>query len=67
MIDKLRRKLAKLIAPKPVKKIKKAEKSTYDSHIYGYFDKDHVRGLMADKSYQQHKRNKQATVVGIEQ
>jgi len=66
MIDKLRRKLAKLIAPKPVKRVKKAEKYTYNSHIYGYFDKDHVKDLMSDKSYQQYKRNKQATVVGIE-
>ena len=65
MIDKLRRKLSKLIAPKPVKRVKKAE-YTFDLQNYEYSKKDHVRNLMADKSYQQYKRNKQATVVGIE-
>ena len=67
MIDKFRRKLAKLIAPKPVKRVKKAQEYTNVMQNYGYFNKDEVKGLMSDKSYQQFKRNKQSTVVGIEQ
>ena len=62
MFDKLRRKLAKLIAPKPKKRVKK-QKYTYDP----FFDKyTSAKEFIKDKSYQQFKRNKQATVVGIE-
>jgi hypothetical protein len=61
MFNKFRRKLAKLIAPKPVKRVKKNKVQIEFIEKYKEFDR-----IMNDKSYHQYKRNKQATVVGGE-
>jgi len=68
MLNKFRRKLAKLIAPKPVKRVKKAKNYTYDLQYLGLPNRNSinfVKDLQADKSYQKNKLNKQATVVVI--
>ena len=67
MFDKFRRKLAKLIAPKPKKRAKK--QYIHDASYDCYPTKaayDSVNEILNNKSYQQNKRNKQATVVGGE-
>ena len=67
MFDKFRRKLSKLIAPKPKKRTKK--QYIYDASYDFYPTKsayDSVKEILNNKSYQQNKRNKQATVIGSE-
>lgn len=66
MLDKFRRKLAKWIAPKPKKRIKKAAK-VYDWEFERQQQgREIIRSIMDDKGYQLKIRRKQATVVGGE-
>ena len=67
MFDKFRRKLAKWIAPKPKKRVKKE----YIHDVYYDFfptksQYDSVKEILNNKSYRANKRNKQAVVVGVE-
>jgi hypothetical protein len=69
MLNKFRRKLAKLIAPKPVKRVKKVKKTySYDLQYAGLPNHNainFVKDLQTDKSYKKNKLNKQATVVVV--
>ena len=60
MINKLRRKLAKWIAPKPVSR-KKKEKYNEPFEYMEYLK--NVNKIVNDKSYQKNIRHKQATLV----
>lgn len=66
MLDDFRRKLAKWIAPKPKKRVKKAKK-TYDPQLeHEKQARELIEGIMNNKAYQLKIRRKQATVVGGE-
>ena len=65
MFDKFRRKLAKAIAPKPKKRVKK-QKYTYDVKYSGLPDENavtFVKQLMNDSKHHQYRLKKQANVV----
>ena len=60
MFDKFRRKLAKAIAPKPKKRIKKEREPIEYIAQYKAYDQ-----FINDTSYRQYKRNRQAdSVIG---